>query len=324
MKLTALLLFLLGFISCGRQPRRSRIAAHAVNLLAVRAISLPETDPRWNVLERKVQRTNAARAFTLFEAAGIEAILIKGVAVAEYYPENVARRSADMDLAVDPADHARAAAIAAAAIQEGLAIDLHCGLRHLDPRPWRDLYEGSLMVCTDNGNYRVLRPEDHLRVLAVHWLNDGGIYLERLWDFYYLITNRADDFNWDRVTTGLSSDRNRWVECVLGLCARYCALDLFGTPFHDAEKQVPEWLARFVENAWTEPEHPIPLWLVVRQPSEFVRQLRMRLNPNPIRATVEMEGSLDSRSRLYYKAGNLLQRVLPSLRRNARALGEHE
>lgn len=290
--------------------------------LLVRDTTASDNDLRWNLLERRVQRTNAARAYGLFRAAGIEPILIKGIAAAANYPAEVSRRSVDMDLAVDPAVFTEAARIAAEATEAGLAIDLHRGLRHLDVRPWDDLFDNSRVESVEGGGeYRVLRPEDHLRVLAVHWLNDGGIYRERLWDVSYLVANRDDSFDWQRVTAGLSDKRARWIECVLGLCSKYLSLDLSNTPFDEAVQRLPAWFTRTLESEWAESREMIPLWLVVRQPAAFIAQLRMRLDPNPIQATIQMEGSLDAPTRLHYKIGNFVQRSVPSLKRNVQAFG---
>jgi hypothetical protein len=47
----------------------------------------------------------------------------------------------------------------------------------------------------------------------------------------------------------------------------------------------------------------------------FLKQFAKRLRPNPIRATVEAEGDLDAKTRVFYQIGNFLSRIWPTFRR---------
>ena len=273
------------------------------------------------MLQRKVQERNAVRAFEIFRENGIEPILIKGIAATSYYPASVYRASVDIDLAVADADFETAKVIAGSLTADGLSIDVHRELRHLDTVGWEDLFENSTLVEADSDSYRVLRPEDHLRVLCVHWLNDGGINKNRLWDVYYLIASRATDFDWDRALQVVSSTRQRWIVFTIGLAQKYLGLDLHDTPIEDEASKLPEWLVKTVEREWATGEEQIPLWIILNDRKKLLKQISLRLNPNPIRATVEMEGSFDSKTRFFYKVGNFFQRLFPSLRRNIDTLG---
>ncbi len=273
-------------------------------------------EARWSAIQRKVQERNVSRAFSLFRARGIEPVLIKGIAAAAYYPETAYRPSIDMDLAVAGSDFAAATELADSAAAEGLAIDLHHELRHLDTVPWEELVAHSRLVESVDGGYRVLRAEDHLRVLCVHWLNDGGVSKPRLWDIFYLIENRAADFDWDRALGIVSPQRRRWIVCTIGLANKYLHLNLTGTPIENEAANLPGWLIKTVEREWASGQELIPLWLILNSPKKLLGQISLRLNPNPIRATVEMEGSFDARTRIFYKIGNFFQRLFPSLKRN--------
>ncbi len=270
---------------------------------------------RWNLLQSKALEKRAADAFALFRDNNIEPILIKGLAAAHYYPEGTPRLSIDTDLAVSGKDFDRATKIAASEKAHGLAIDLHCELRHLDTLDWDDLFENSQILATDYGEIRVLRPEDHLRVLCVHWLTDGGSSKERLWDIYYAIANRPDSFDWSRFLNKVSPRRRRWLVCTLGLAQRSLGLDLAGTPVKDDANDLPDWLVRTVEREWASEHKLRPLETVKHDSRELFEQLKRRLNPNPISATVQMEGSLDARTRFLYKLGNAFSRIVPSVRR---------
>ena len=280
----------------------------------------PTDAARWSAIQRKVQEHNVLQAFALFRENGIEPILIKGLAAAVNYPDSMHRPSIDMDLAVAASNFQSASVFANGLPANGLAIDLHMELRHFDTLSWADLFSRSQQIKTEVGSYRVLCPEDHLRVLAVHWLNDGGVNRERLWDICYLIENRSADFDWDRALNVVSPRRRRWILCTIGLAHRYLGLDLSGTPVAIDAADLPEWLTKTVEREWKNGVKLFPLWAVLRDRVKLWQQLKLRINPNPIRATIEMEGSFDARTRIFYKVGNFFQRLSPSLKRNVETI----
>lgn len=272
-------------------------------------------DSRWNLLQEKAMAVRALQAFTLFRENGIEPILIKGLAAARFYPEPGSRASIDMDLAVSAVDFETASQIAISASANGLAIDLHRELRHLDTVDWSDLFENSRLLETQGGTIRILREEDHLRVLIVHWLSDGGARKERLWDIYYCINNRSADFDWDRFLNTVSPRRRRWLTCAIGLARRYCDLDLDDTPIKNEATNLPAWLIKSVEKEWTSETRFQPLETVAHDLKLFLKQMPRRLRPNPVWATVQMEGSFDARTRIFYQMGSFFQRILPSYKR---------
>ncbi len=262
----------------------------------------------------------AVKAFSVFRERGIEPILIKGLAAARFYPEAHPRLSIDMDLAVAADDFINAGIIAHSAETDGLAIDLHNELRHLDTVAWNDLLENSVLIDLGGGTIRVLRAEDHLRVLCVHWLTDGGSNKERLWDIYYLIANRPPDFNWDRFMGTVSERRQRWLICTVGLAHRYMGLDLSDTPIKEKALDIPKWLINAVENEWSSETKALPLENVIYDRKKLWKQILRRVHPNPIRDTIEMEGSLDAKTRIFYNIGNTFKRIMPSYRRISNSL----
>lgn len=275
---------------------------------------------RWNLLHRKAQQTKSVRAVELLRAAGIEPILIKGIAAEQYYPDDTIRPSIDIDLAVAEADFERANRLSRSDAAAGMAIDLHNELRHLDTVKWEDLFEGSKLLEFGKGNIRVLCAEDNLRVLCVHWLTDGAVYKERLWDIYYAVANRPADFNWDRFLGVVSERRRRWLICTLGLAVCYLGLDLSDTPIMDEASKLPKWLTGAVEREWGDKVKPRPLEVSLNDPKVMIGQIKSRFRPNPIRATVEMEGSFDARTRVFYQLGNFFMRIPSSYRRVSDAL----
>lgn len=279
-------------------------------------------DIRWNLLQLKAHRQRAAKAFSIFRRHGIEPILIKGIAAGQWYPELNPRLSIDTDLAVSREDFEKADKIAKSKEASGVAIDLHRELRHLDTVPWSDLFANSTLIEIEGEEVRVLRPEDHLRVICVHWLNDGAEYKERLWDVYYAVENRPGDFNWDRFLNIVSPTRRKWLVCTIGLAHRYLGLNIDDTPIKEEALDLPGWLPIAVERAWADPVRLRPIHLYLTKPSILLPQIRKRLRPNPIMATVELEGSFDSRSRIPYQIRDLLKRTVPMYRRITRKPGE--
>ena len=277
-------------------------------------------DDRWNLLFRKAQASRAAHVFALFRDNGIEPILIKGFAAAVNYPVSVYRPSIDIDLAVSYVDFDQAEALVGSPRAKGIGIDVHRELRHLDSVSWEDLFDNSRLIETDEGSIRVLRPEDHLRVLAIHWLTDGGSQPERLWDIYYAVENRSPDFDWDRCLHVVEKHRRRWIVCAVGLAHKYLDLDLTDCPIGKEAQELPPWLIKTVEREWSTKTKHVPLELAIYDPTALSKQMIRRMRPNPIWATIQMEGSFDAATRVHYQIANWLKRIAPSYRRVSRAM----
>ncbi|MEQ1646532.1 MAG: hypothetical protein ABL959_23965, partial [Pyrinomonadaceae bacterium] len=176
------------------------------------------------------------------------------------------------------------------------------------------------LLPLDGGQIRIPRPEDHLRIVCLHWLTDGGRDKMRLYDVYYAVINREPAFDWDRFSGVVSPTRQRWLDCTLGLAAKYLGLDLEDTPAAGAHERLPRWLTDTVEREWSSEMKFEPMEVAVLDRKKFVHQLGRRLNPNPIWATVQAEGSFDAPTRLHYKIANAFRRIPDSYRRISNAL----
>jgi hypothetical protein len=275
-------------------------------------------EDRWSILQTRLQNLRTIKAVEFFREHGIDPILIKGAAAARYYPDARRRMSVDVDLAVASSDFDSALDIAVRC--EGVGVDVHRELRHLDPLPWDDLVGNSVELPLEGSFIRVLRPEDDLRVLCVHWLTDGGAYKERLWDIYFAVANRPPDFDWQRFLDAAGPRRRRWYECTLGIAAKYLELDLRETPVMDAENRVPQWVTKAIETEWEAEIKPRPLEESLFDREMLMAQLRRRMRPNPIFATIDCEGSIDARTRVFYQVRNWFRRIPSSVRRVSRTL----
>lgn len=271
-------------------------------------------DIRWHLLIRKKFEAEIVSAFRYLRQNGVEPILIKGWAAARLYPSDVPRSFDDIDLAVSSADYETAKRLLQTGDGMRLGIDLHRELRHLDTRAWQEIYQDSQLILLDGVEIRIPSPEDHFRILCVHWLNDGGENKDRLRDVYYAVQNRPEEFNWEQCLESVGETRRRWIIAAVGLAHRYLNLNIDDLPFAEEAKGLPSWLTSTVEKEWRNNVRLRSLHTCLHDWKAFSAQIRKRLPPNPVTATIEMEGAFDEKSRLYYQLGSMYKRVLPSIK----------
>jgi hypothetical protein len=272
-----------------------------------------------NTLTYKVHEYNLEKAWIGFENTGFKPILIKGWYIAQFYNEPFSRRYSDIDLIINPKDYSEAIKFLQS-FKENIAIDLHNGARHLDSVSYENLYENSRLVKCGETEVRVLRPEDHLRVLCVHWLTDGGENKERLWDIYYAVANRSKDFDWDRCLNVVSEKRRKWIVYTIGLAHKYLGLDVSDTPIAHEVGNFPKWLIETLEKEWKSDERLIPLHQCLHDKKRLFKQIKKRIPPNPIQATIDMEGDFDNKPRIFYQIGDIFFRLKPSITRLIKTL----
>lgn len=269
---------------------------------------------RDSILHYKVRQHYIEKAWIEFENAGFEPILIKGWAAARLYPEPFRRAFTDMDLLIAPNRFEEAVEFSKG-VEQNIAVDLHEGARHLDRVPFENLFVNSRIIECGAAPIRILRPEDHLRVLCVHWLNDGGAPAAKLWDIYHAIANRPKDFDWQRCLEIVSPKRRRWIVCAVGLAHKYLGLELADTPVAAEAEDLPGWLIKAVEREWRSDIRLTDFRFVANTRSELFKQLKKRIPPNPIQATVEMEGDFDRSPRFIYQIGNVLIRLMTAVKK---------
>jgi len=274
---------------------------------------------QFNLLSYKVHEHQIEQAWKQFENAGFKPLLIKGWAAAQHYSDPVERRFNDIDLIIAPEEFERAVEFLAS-FKENTAIDLHRGARQLDKLSFENLYSNSRSIKCGETNIRILRPEDHLRVLCVHWLIDGGAKKDKLWDIYYAVANRPPDFDWDRCLNVVSETRKRWVICAIKLAQKYLGLNLENTPLASDRTEIPRWLINALEKEWQSDVSLRPLHYFLNDKRELWRQIKKRMPPNPIQATIDMEGEFDDKSRIKYQLGDIIFRLKPSVKRLFKSL----
>jgi len=269
-------------------------------------------------LMTKVQTERIRRAFVFFREHEIEPVLIKGWAIARFYPNPRERFSADVDLVVNPDVFPKALELKNRHLSGKLPIDLHCGLGQFDSLSFENLFENSRLVELNDIKVRVLRHEDHLRLLAVHWLRDGGIFKQRLWDIHYGVKSRPADFDWDRFLETNGEKRRKWIVAAIAVAHRYTDLNVEDTPIAEEVKNprlIPKWMLRTLEKEWNDPVKFMPLEQVMNDRREVWRQLKKRFPPNPLVASLYANAPLNNFPRLPYQIINIFQRAMPSINR---------
>jgi hypothetical protein len=243
-------------------------------------------------------------------AAGIEPIVIKGWSTARLYPNPGLRPYVDVDLVVAPGTAGRAEAILHG--EDGTICPDHADVLDaatweaagphgpqgdLADHRWEDILERSQLAALGGLQVRVLGPEDHLRLSAVHAFRHGFIRPKWLCDIGLLVESVPASFDWSYCLDG---DRRHTQQLVrtLGLAHQVLRADVRSCPW--TARHVPGWLVNSVLRRWGAPpiEGPGPSILsVLRQPTCLRNELYRRW-PDPLESTLRLGLGLtgDSRS----------------------------
>lgn len=271
-------------------------------------------EEKFKIIQHKVHEHRIAQVWKKFEAAGFKPLLIKGWVTARKYPKPFERTFVDFDLVFSPQEFKSALNFKENNSFEYL-IDLHNGVRHLDSLSFEDLYQRAEIVEFGEVKVKIPCEEDHLRIICVHWLNDGGEYKDKLWDLYYAIENRKNDFDWEKCLSVVDEKRRRWIVCAIGVAHKYLELDLKNTPIENEAKKIPKWLINTLEKEWRLNTPLKPIQHLLSDRKELWIQIKKRFPPNPIQATIEVNGHFDKYPRIIYQGLDIFKRLLPSIKR---------
>ncbi len=270
---------------------------------------------RFYSLHNALIENQIAEVFARFRALGIEPILIKGWAIARLYAEKGLRLYGDIDLVVRPSDYETALGLLNS---RKYGVDLHCGLSKFDAHPLDDLYARSQLIKLKDADVRLLGAEDHLRVLCEHFLRDGAWQARALCDIALAVESRPEGFDWG-ICLGENKRRADRVACAIGLAHRLLGARVAGTPVEARAADLPQWLVPAVLKQWRNPsvaDH-YPQELMINAMSNPLRAVKAMLNrwPDPVRATVMLEGEFNNLPRLPFQAGLYLWRMADFLKR---------
>lgn len=264
-------------------------------------------------LQARIHEKQIQRIFRALRGNNIEPILIKGWSVARRYPQIGLRPFGDIDLLIRPHQRLQAAWIGGSEQLRDCAIDFHPGAFELSDRPVEELFARSRLVQCGDEQVRVLSDEDQFALSAVHFLKHAAWRPLWLCDVALFLESISAEFDWD-LCLGTDARRINWILSTVGL-----ARDLLDASIHDERINrlavSPEWLVEAVLRNWEKPfatkhephNHAAPILTYLRRPRGFLKDLRRRW-PNPILATISVNGTFARRRRRRYQFQNCLQR----------------
>ena len=284
-------------------------------------------------LQAAVYERELAQIVRALEAAGIDALLVKGWTAARLYAQPGLRPYGDVDVCVAPEQHDAAQAVLAKSAP-AINVDLHTGLA-INSGFARDLpsYEDARAHAShgrlEGVDVLMLAPEEQLSLLCVHLLTHGAWRPLWLCDIAAAVERLTDDFDWDRCL-GRSRRLATWVSSTVTLAER-----LLGARPSSAlpvPARTPPWLEPAVLKQWSSPRPEYPLDLVdlpsgsFFRPSRAVRVVRAHW-VDPIMATMQPGASFNRLPRFLFqlrfvawKTGRFLRRAARDRRTRPRAV----
>ena len=274
-------------------------------------------------LQAAIHQTKVEKVFRCFRAANVEPVLVKGWSVARRYPQPGLRPYGDIDLLIRPADRLMASRVVASEDLRDCAIDVHPGAFEVADRSIANVFARSTLVPCGTEQVRILCDEDHVAYIAIHLLKHAAWRPLWLCDLGLMLESRSAGFDWE---TCLGADKHRvnWLLAAIGL-----ARELLGAVIDDEEivarANAPAWLVETVLTNWQEPfvgrhephNHHAPIRAYLRKPRGLLKDLQRRW-PNPILATVSVNGIFGKRRRVRYQLENWIHRAVRLFRAGPR------
>ncbi len=312
--------------------------AAALGWWRVRQTELKETSSgevlhqafRLQALQSAIHEQHIEKVFRLLRNAGIQGLLAKGWAAARLYPDAALRPYGDIDLLVHPNDYKAAKEILDGPAAADCWVDLHKSFSEIDERDIDELFSRSVAVSLGQEEIRVLGPADHLALLCVHLLKHGAWRPLWLCDIAAAIESEPADFDWD-LCLGTDRTRSRWIVCALTLARRLLKTDVSRPTDKRLVSQIPSWLEDSVLKQWARPfainqppmSHSAPMASYFTNPLGIFKALKERW-PNPILATVSVNGQFNEIPRLPYQFGNCALRASQFLLQFPTRLRSHD
>jgi Uncharacterised nucleotidyltransferase len=273
---------------------------------------------RLHALQSAIHERDIKSALTLLRSAGVEPILVKGWAVARLYPESGLRPYGDFDLCVDPRQYRVAKDALDKEASNMSQVDLHQGFKTLDNNSWDELFSRSHLLKIDETEVRVLDPEDHLRVLCFHFLREGAWRPLWLCDIAVALETRPADFDWN-LFSGRDERRRKWFACAIVVAHQLLGANVEGVPESLRETTPPGWFLPTLLKAWETRSmlrrHRTPMNTAWRAPGQALRLGALQSHwPNPIEATIGVNGPFNELPRLPFQLGNCAVRTIEFLR----------
>jgi hypothetical protein len=251
-----------------------------------------------------------ARVVGRLREAGIEPVLIKGLAVARLYPSPLVRPAGDLDLVVRDEDYAAAMEALAgwrlsfhgdrvASLQANRGTARADLTGNVDLHRFSSWYGGGSRAFFDRterveiGRLPIEVPgiEDHLRALCLHFLRHGAVRPGRLVDIALLADSTGMD--WELVLRGSRSQVEQ-IEVAIRLAEALLGARMADAPAPPLLDPLPGWIAPTVLSIWGRPlpRQRTALREMAAHPGELARTMRRRW-PDPLSATVRVRAQFD-------------------------------
>lgn len=285
------------------------------NLSATPSAEVLHQAYRIQALQSAIHEKKIEKIFRLLRQASVDAILVKGWLAAGLYPDRALRPYGDIDLCFRREHFHTAKDILASSEAKDCWVDPHLRFSELESRSFEELFARSKLVDLGTEKIRIMGAEDHLALLAVHLLKHGAWRPLWLCDIGAAIESLPKEFSWD-VCLGGNKTRALWVICAIHLSQELLDADIHSLPKPYRLRKLPRWLVSNVLRQWAAPfainqppmSHPAPMASYLKTPKGLLKGLRARW-PNPIIATVSVNGEFNDLPRLPYQIGNCALRT---------------
>lgn len=313
--------FLPVLISAGASGLAWNKVKHNADLCATEPAQELRQYARMLALDVARQEAGLSALFRLMQGAGFAPLLFKGWAVAQYYDALHLRAMGDVDLCApsgrfdELADffsrqgfieitrvsgevHGRAVLLAAPADwpSKRLLVDLHERFDRFAFDELKEVFARARSLKLEGISLPTPALEDHLRILAVHFLRDGGWRAPSLCDIGAVLERVPSDFDWE-LCLGTHPRRRRWIAASFELAHVLLGARLDAMPQEYRLRNVPGWLSATVLRAWEKPfSHHAPRIsfgkILRRHPAHVLSEIRARW-PNAVRASMELDAELN-------------------------------
>jgi hypothetical protein len=283
---------------------------------------------RLQSLQSGIHEQKIEKVFRLLREAQVDAVLGKGWAMAGTYTHRALRPYGDIDICVRSPHFKCAKEVLAAPEASDCWVDLHRHFSEIDDRTVEELFERSRTFDLGNEKIRILGIEDQLALSCIHLLKHGAWRPLWLCDVGVVIESLPATFDW-QVCLGSNPTRAKWILCAIALAKRLLQADPAGLT-SQVNAPLPGWLVENVLKQWETPfaihqspmSYPAPMAELLRHPSGLLAGLRKRW-PNPIIATISVNGEFNNLPRLPYQMANCLSRIARLILNPPNELPEH-
>jgi hypothetical protein len=289
--------------------------------------ALPEARPlqqafRLHVLEAARRERDLEVVLRAFNGAGLEPILFKGWTLTRLYAHPALRPFGDFDLLVDEIDAPAARATIAGltdALRPLVDLDMRVLERFLPDRSFAELAGRASTEYVGEARFRLLAPEDHLRLICLHQLDHGAWRPLWLCDVAAFVERLPPSFRWDLCLQG----NPHLSEAVVALVS--LAEELLGArlPPGAPTRPVPAWFRDAVLRGWAGGHQAPPESLHTLHRLGWRRALGAIYArwPDPVTATLHLRAPFRGVPRLVLQLAELGRRAFRFLRRTWRENG---